>query len=280
VTADRLRDLAVDLLGALRAAHRDGIIHRDVKPGNVLITHEGRAKLADFGIAKTAEGLDLTATGLVVGTPTYLAPERLSGLPATPSTDLYSLGIVLYEAATGEKPYQGETPVAIAHQLQTKVLDSIATRRPELDRHLVRTIDGAVAKDPSRRFKSAAEMLSVLRGDEGDRQADQTMVAPRPMMTSSAPTVLLPQASTELAHPSVSPNSSPPHRTHRNPRTFVAWGAALLVAIAVIVIAVVASNRSGSPSTAPLPTTASAGGAPLPPPLEVALRNLESTVKP
>jgi non-specific serine/threonine protein kinase/serine/threonine-protein kinase len=114
-----LRTVAFDVLAALEAAHDVGLLHRDIKPGNVLITEEDRVKVADFGIAKMMVGDgeargDETAVGLVLGTPAYLAPERLAGQPATVATDLYALGVVLYEAATGHKPPPGALDSTIA----------------------------------------------------------------------------------------------------------------------------------------------------------------------
>jgi serine/threonine-protein kinase len=141
--AEQVRSIAGQLLGALAAAHAVGVVHRDVKPGNVLMTPDGKAKLADFGIAKTAETPDLTATGLVVGTAWYVAPERLAGAPASPASDLYSLGVVLYEAATGEKPYEGSPS-------------------PAVDPALAASIDRALQPDPALRFHSADEVLAAI----------------------------------------------------------------------------------------------------------------------
>src|SRR5437764_8210048 len=115
VDEDWLLPVAACVLSALGVAHAAGIVHRDVKPGNVLLTTEGSAKISDFGIAKSAEvatggaAMDLTGTGQLIGTPAYLAPERLAGAPATFLSDLYAMGIVLYEALSGEKPFSGTT---------------------------------------------------------------------------------------------------------------------------------------------------------------------------
>ncbi|HEX2150241.1 MAG TPA: serine/threonine-protein kinase, partial [Actinomycetota bacterium] len=103
LSQERVRAVLLDMLEALGFAHRAGVLHRDVKPSNVLLTEDGTAKLADFGIAKMA-GQNLTQTGNFVGTAAYLAPERLNGLPAGPESDLYSAGVVAYEALTGDKP--------------------------------------------------------------------------------------------------------------------------------------------------------------------------------
>jgi serine/threonine-protein kinase len=146
VPPEQVRSIAGQLLGALAAAHAVGVVHRDVKPGNVLMTPDGKAKLADFGIAKTAETPDLTATGMVVGTAWYVAPERLAGAPASAASDLYSLGVVLYEAATGEKPYEGSPS-------------------PAVDPALAAAIDRALQPDPALRFHSADEMLAAITPD-------------------------------------------------------------------------------------------------------------------
>lgn len=99
----RLRTL--EILAALEASHDKGILHRDLKPGNVMVTNRGVAKVADFGIAKVAEAADLTDSGITLGTPAYLAPERVAGLPASPATDVYSTGVILYEMLTGKSPF-------------------------------------------------------------------------------------------------------------------------------------------------------------------------------
>lgn len=186
--AGRVRDIAIDIAGALDVAHRLGVIHRDVKPGNILLTESGRAKLADFGIAKSTEALDLTTTGMIIGTPAYLAPERLGGEPATVRSDLYALGVVLYEALTGEKPFGGDTPIAMAHAIHTGSPVPIGERLPGLDADLAAVIDGAMARDPDARPASAAALVAALRGEATTtsrprtetRQATDTAILPAP----------------------------------------------------------------------------------------------------
>jgi serine/threonine-protein kinase len=111
---DRVLDIVAQTSVALQAAHAAGLVHRDIKPGNLLITPENRVKITDFGIARIADQVPLTATGQVMGTVQYLSPEQASGHPASPSTDIYSLGIVAYEALAGKRPFTGESQVAIA----------------------------------------------------------------------------------------------------------------------------------------------------------------------
>ncbi|MFD2356771.1 serine/threonine-protein kinase [Nonomuraea ferruginea] len=110
VTLDVLHQTAK----ALHAAHSSGVIHRDIKPGNLLVTHEGTIKVTDFGIARAMEAAPVTQTGTVLGTAQYVSPEQAQGLPLTPSTDLYSLGVVAYECLSGRAPFHGDSAVAIA----------------------------------------------------------------------------------------------------------------------------------------------------------------------
>ena len=114
LSTDKVLDIVAQTASALQAAHAAGLVHRDIKPGNLLITPDGRVKITDFGIARIADQVPLTATGQVMGTVQYLSPEQASGHPASPTTDIYSLGIVAYEALAGRRPFTGESQVAIA----------------------------------------------------------------------------------------------------------------------------------------------------------------------
>ena len=169
-----VRGLAHDVLGALSAAHAAGIVHRDVKPGNILLTADGSAKIADFGIATSLDA-DPTSASYLVGTPAYLAPERLDGAPASPRSDLYSLGVVLYEALAGAKPFTGDVPVAVAHSIHEGAHRPLAEVCPEVDAGLVGVVEQAIARDPDARFRSATAMDAALavRAD-----ADDTRVLP------------------------------------------------------------------------------------------------------
>ena len=163
------------VLSALGAAHAAAIVHRDVKPGNILIAADDSAKIADFGIAKSAElisgtaggTVDLTLTGQLVGTPAYLAPERLAGAPATFLSDIYSMGVVLYEALTGEKPFTGSSFIAVAQAVQNGSHRPLADARPDLDPSVAQAVERALDRDPSRRFASAEAMAAALLGAAG-----------------------------------------------------------------------------------------------------------------
>ena len=164
VDPEWLRGVAREVLGALAAAHAAGLVHRDVKPGNILLTADGHAKIADFGIAKSVEGAggDLTGTGQLLGTPAYLAPERLDGAPATPKSDLHSLGVVMYEALAGRCPFPGDTPLATARAVAAGDYVPLAEVCPGLDPDLVATVERAMATDPDRRFDTATAMAAAL----------------------------------------------------------------------------------------------------------------------
>ena len=156
--------LAREVLAALGAAHAAGIVHRDVKPANILLAPNGSAKVADFGIAKSAElaAGDPTTAGVLLGTPAYLAPERVMGEAATARSDLYGLGVVLYEALVGAKPFQAATPLAMAAAIQTETPPPLSQVCPDADPGLVAAVDGAMARDPAARPATAAAMAALL----------------------------------------------------------------------------------------------------------------------
>jgi len=160
---ERVRRIALDVLCGLAAAHDLGVIHRDIKPSNLLISGDGSIKIADFGIAKSLASVDHTATDDVVGSMAYIAPERLEGQSATARSDLYSLGVVLYEAATGARPFTGESPAAVAQAVIAGTPRPLRDARPDMDDVLAQTIERAMAKRPEARFATAAEMSESLR---------------------------------------------------------------------------------------------------------------------
>jgi len=153
---------AIEIARALDAAHEHHIVHRDVKPQNVLISVEGGAKITDFGIARTLTEEGLTMAGRVLGTTDYVSPEQALGQPVTGQSDLYSLGVVLYEMLTGQVPFHGDTPVAVAMRHVREDVPDVQLLRPEVAAATALVIDRAVSKDLSHRFADAGSMAAAL----------------------------------------------------------------------------------------------------------------------
>jgi eukaryotic-like serine/threonine-protein kinase len=153
---------AIEIARALGAAHAQHIVHRDVKPQNVLIDHEGSAKVTDFGIARTLEEEGLTADGRVLGTTDYVSPEQALGQDVTGQSDLYSLGIVLYEMLAGEVPFRGESQVAVAMKHVREQIPDVQHKRPEVSAALAAVLETATAKRLDERYADDAELIADL----------------------------------------------------------------------------------------------------------------------
>ncbi|MGX5696033.1 protein kinase domain-containing protein [Agromyces soli] len=192
LSTDKTLDIIAQTAAALQAAHAAGLVHRDIKPGNLLITPDGRVKITDFGIARIADQVPLTATGQVMGTVQYLSPEQASGHPASPTTDIYSLGIVAYECLAGRRPFTGESQVAIAMAQINETPPELPVTVSEPVRNLVYA---CIAKNPADRPQSAAHLAraaTALR--RGDVQAAAAAVpAVLGVAGATAATMLLPQ---------------------------------------------------------------------------------------
>jgi serine/threonine-protein kinase len=176
---------AIEIGRALEAAHARRLVHRDVKPQNVLIGEEGGAKVTDFGIARSLElgSHSLTAAGKVVGTTDYVSPEQALGHPVSGQTDIYSLGVVLYEMLTGEVPFKGETNVSVAMKHVRESLPDVQQRRPEVSAALAAVIERATAKDLAERYQTVGEMVRDLEREltyeaarSGDAPGEATAV--------------------------------------------------------------------------------------------------------
>ena len=153
---------AIEIARALGVAHARHIVHRDVKPQNVLIDDEGSAKVTDFGIARTLDEEGLTADGRVLGTTDYVSPEQALGRPVTGQSDLYSLGIVLYEMLTGEVPFKGENQIAVAMKHVREEIPDVQSQRPEVSSALAAIVDTATAKRVEDRYADDAELIADL----------------------------------------------------------------------------------------------------------------------
>ena len=224
--ATKVLHIVAQTAAALHAAHQAGLVHRDIKPGNLLITPDGAVKITDFGIARLADQVPLTATGQVMGTVQYLAPEQASGKPASPATDVYSLGIVAYEALAGKRPFRGESQVAIAMAQIKEAPPALPTSIPEAVRKLVLS---CMAKKPGDRPASAADLsqaaLALARGD------DKAGLALIPSVADSNDT-----DSTDTAgNPGHHKSAAPPSERKLGKNFWILSGVGAAVAIALIV---------------------------------------------
>jgi len=164
----RAIDVAAQVADALACAHSHGVVHRDVKPANILLREDGHVKVADFGIAKAGSGGDLTRTGVVMGTAKYLSPEQVSGSPADAGSDIYALGIVLYEMIAGAPPFIGDTELSTAVARLTAAPGSLRDRRPDVPRSLEAVVLRSLARDPAARYQSAEELRASLLAVDSD----------------------------------------------------------------------------------------------------------------
>jgi eukaryotic-like serine/threonine-protein kinase len=153
---------AIEIGRALESAHANRLVHRDVKPQNVLIDADGRAKVTDFGIARSLEAQGLTATGRVLGTTDYVSPEQALGHEVTGQSDIYSLGIVLYEMLTGETPFKADTQVAVAMKHVRDPLPDVQRRRPEISAALASVVERSTTKETQNRYPSVSQMVHDL----------------------------------------------------------------------------------------------------------------------
>ncbi len=252
---DHVRAMLDDVLAALQVAHRAGILHRDIKPGNVLLSATGDAmKLGDFGIAK-ADGTAQTVTGQVVGTMGYLSPQRVAGAPAAVTDDIYALGVVAYEALTARRAFGQDNPVALARAIMDDPPPPVTAARADVDPVLGDVIARAMARDPAQRFATADQMRAALAGDRGALLAGATVgvVPPRPA------TRVLDQP----LPPTVHPVGPPPARRSRVPERLrkPLIAAAVLLAFIVSVLALATDPSS---STAPPEPVTSTTAAPTP----------------
>ena len=225
---------------ALHAAHEDGLVHRDVKPGNLLITPGGKVKITDFGIARVADQVALTATGQVMGTVQYLAPEQATGKQATPSTDIYSLGIVAYEALTGRRPFTGESQMVIA---MAQINDKPPAMGQDIDQRVQDLVLACLAKKPNQRPGSALDLSNRAR-------------ALRLQLEGVSPTEIFNQDQTPTVRTRV---IEPDPKTEPSEKPPIIWPwlaliGLLFAAAAGVMIAIVLSLMSEQQSEVPVPT--------------------------
>ena len=247
LSGERVLDIIAQTSRALYEAHQAGLVHRDVKPGNLLITPDGHVKITDFGIARVADQVGLTATGQVMGTVQYLAPEQATGKPATPSTDIYSLGIVAYEALAGKRPFSGESQMEIAMAQINKTPPALPA---EIDARIANLVMSCLAKKPNQRPESALALA---------KRAESLMsTAPR---TSAATTLIqqAPPVTDRTAVIDLAPDTNPTQKPPVVWPWFVLIGALGATAISVVVAIVVTSMQPTLPTWSQQPYPSSSG---------------------
>jgi hypothetical protein len=252
-------DLAAQLADALDYAHRQGLVHRDIKPGNILIAQDGRPLISDFGIARAAfDSMRLTRTSALIGTPEYMAPEQAEGQPLDGRADLYALGIVLYEMLTGRVPFSTNTPAATLYKQVHESPPPVRQLNTLVPAWLEQVVDRALAKRPEDRYQQGRDMAAALR-----------RAAPLLGAASTPPLATLPGAAAIPARQA--PLPEPRAAGSAGPRRGLIW--ALLGVIAVLLLALVAGSvyllAGGADGAAgqdtPLPTMAIVEAARLPP---------------
>ncbi|MEO6956463.1 MAG: Stk1 family PASTA domain-containing Ser/Thr kinase, partial [Antricoccus sp.] len=247
--------ITAEICGALDFSHRNGIVHRDVKPGNVMITNSGRVKVMDFGIARAVSdsAATMTATAAVIGTAQYLSPEQARGEKVDARSDVYAVGCVLFELLTGAPPFVGDSPVAVAYQHVRENPKPPSTVNPQISRKLDSIVLKALSKNPANRYQSAAQMQEDLQ-----RALDGKAVEATPVMTEEEATTVLPVTGfggagvmsdpRRAAHEEYDPNDGrPPAKTGVSKGVWAALIAVLVAAIIAAFIIIPSLSSSKTP---------------------------------
>jgi serine/threonine protein kinase len=240
--------IAREAASGLAAAHRRGIVHRDIKPSNLLLNEEGVVKVADFGIAKLVAGqdADLTESGLLVGTPSYLSPEQIRGEPLDGRSDLFSLGVVIYHLLTHVRPFEGDTTSALVYQVLEHHPPLVSERRPDAPPRLAAAVAKLLAKDANDRFQSADALVDELTAIEREHVAEPARPdaeSPMPAEAQLEPTI----AATVVGHtPKPSATSRPdPHAGAAHTSAAPARRDSPIAALAIVIALLAAAGLAG-----------------------------------
>lgn len=227
----KVLDLSFQIAEGLQEAHRQGIVHRDLKPQNIMIDHEGNAKIMDFGIARSLSSRGQTGTGVIIGTPEYMAPEQADGRGADQRTDIYALGAIMFEMATGRLPFEGETPLSIVLKHKSERPAVPSELNDQLSTGLCRVIMKCLEKDPGKRYQNATALLEDLAR-------------------------LIPNAPTSIGVPAVQPHTLAREITLKfKPKKLILPAAALLAVVIIILLAWPGRQRTADPREYQAPAT-------------------------
>ncbi len=242
-------DTVIQILRAARFAHKRGVIHRDLKPHNVILDEDGRARVTDFGIAR-AGASDMTMTGSIMGTAQYLSPEQAQGYSVSAASDMYSIGVILYELLTGVVPFEGETAVAIAFKQVSATPRPPSELNPALPRSLDAVVLRALAKDPVERYADDDELIAALEAERarlGGNGVPPEPLAPEPLQAYEPPTGLM------MAAPLPYPAEEGPLPDEQRRRRKVLWWSLGLLALAAVAVAAVLLLGSSSKAQVRVP---------------------------